>query len=206
MTRTMIKTIYFDFGNVVGFFDHGRAIREFARFTDMDPIELGLTLYGGPLEDDYECGKLTTAEYVRTAILNARLTCTPEQFLEHFDKIFWANPEVFDLIPRLKPRYRIVLASNTNDAHFRRYTQQFAEVLKHFEYLVASHQIGSRKPHAEFFDRAKHHAESEPHECLFVDDLPVNIEAANRAGFTGIVYTPDGKLVEKLRAEGVEIG
>src|SRR5438874_2199991 len=112
----MIRTIFFDFGNVVAFFDHDRALREFARFTDMDPTELGLTLYGGTLEDDYECGKLTTAEYVREALLNCRLTCTPEQFLSFYDKIFWANPEVCELIPRLKPRYRVVLASNTNDA------------------------------------------------------------------------------------------
>ena len=74
----MIRTIFFDFGNVVGFFDHDRAIRELARFTDMSPTELGLQLYGGPLEDDYECGKLTTEEYVREALLNGRLRCTPE--------------------------------------------------------------------------------------------------------------------------------
>ena len=150
----MIRTIFFDFGNVVGFFDHDRAIRELARFTDMSPTELGLQLYGGPLEDDYECGKLTTEEYVREALLNGRLRCTPERFLSLYDKIFWHNPEVCELIPKLKPRYRLVLASNTNEAHFYRYTQDFAAVLKNFEHLVASYHTGSRKPHVEFFDMA----------------------------------------------------
>ena len=176
------------------------------RFTDMDPVELGLQLYGGPLEDDYECGKLTTDEYVRDAILNGRLRCTPEQFLDYYDNIFWANPEVCGLIPKLKPRYRLVLASNTNEAHFNRYTKDFADVLKQFEYLVASHHTGSRKPHVEFFEYAKRFANAELRECLFVDDLPVNIEAANRAGFTGIVYAPGGTLVNQLRAADVEIG
>ncbi len=202
---TMIKTIFFDFGNVVAFFDHSRAIREFVRFTTMDPVELNLVLYGSPIEDDYECGKLSTAEYIREALLNGRLTCTPEQFLSFYDKIFWANPEVCRLIPRLKPRYRLVLASNTNEAHFQRYTSEFADVLRHFEHLVASFHTGSRKPHADFFDYAKRFANADPHECLLVDDLPVNIEAAWRAGLTGIVYAPDGTLEAKLRGAGVEI-
>ena len=201
----MIRTIFFDFGNVLAFFDHGRAIREFAKFTDMDAVELGLQLYGGPLEDDYEQGKLTTPEYVRDAILNGRLKMTPEQFLKHFVEIFWENPEVCGLIPKLKPRYRVVLASNTNDAHFTKYTAQFAHVLKHFDHLVASHQVGSRKPHDEFFAAAKRHAKAELHECVFVDDLPVNIEAANRAGFNGIVYLPDDMLALRLRKLGVEV-
>ena len=158
----MIRTIFFDFGNVLAFFDHSRAIRQFVRFTDMDPVELGLQLYGGPLEDDYEIGRLTTAEYAREAILNGRLSCTAEQFLECFVDIFWANPEVSNLIPKLKPRYRLVLASNTNDAHFTRYTKQFADVLGHFDYLVASHRVGARKPHEEFFTAAKAHANAEP--------------------------------------------
>jgi len=201
----MIRTIFFDFGNVLAFFDHGRAIRKFAKFTDVNPVELGLQLYGGPLEDDYEHGKLTTKEYVRDAILNGRLKMTPEEFLKHFVDIFWANPEVCDLIPKLKPRYRIVLASNTNDAHFTKYTEQFADVLGHFDHLVASHQVGARKPHDEFFAAAKKHADAEPHECVFVDDLPVNIEAANRAGFHGIVYMPDDTLAMRLRKLGVEV-
>ena len=202
----MIRTIFFDFGNVVGFFDHDRAIRELARFTDMSPTELGLQLYGGPLEDDYECGKLTTEEYVREALLNGRLRCTPERFLSLYDKIFWPNPEVCELIPKLKPKYRLVLGSNTNEAHFYRYTQDFKQVLSHFEHLVASHHAGSRKPHPEFFEYAKRYAEAEPRECVFVDDLPVNIEAANRAGFKGVVYLPDGMLAARLKAAGVDIG
>ena len=201
----MIRTIFFDFGNVLGFFDHGRAIRQFAKHTNMPPVELGLQLYGGPLEDDYETGVLTTPEYVRGAIQNGRLNCTPEQFLEHFVDIFWLNPEVCDLIPKLNPRYRIVLASNTNDAHFRKYTSQFADVLKHFDHLVASHLVAARKPHDAFFEAANLHAAAAPAECAFVDDLPVNIEAANRAGFRGIVYMPDGTLRRRLELLGVTI-
>ncbi len=199
----MIRTIFFDFGNVLGFFDHQRAVDQLVKFTDLNAIELSLRLYGGPVLDDYECGRMTTAEYVREAKLNGRLTCSQDEFLACFNDIFWRNPEVCDLIPRLKPRYRVVLASNTVDAHFRRYCADFADVLAHFNHLVASHHAGYRKPHPEFFTYAHQFALAEPDECLFVDDLPVNIETAERFGWKGIVYRPDGSLADKLREAGV---
>jgi putative hydrolase of the HAD superfamily len=48
-----IRTIIFDFGNVVAFFDHGRAVARLARHTDLLPAELTLQLYGGPIEEAY---------------------------------------------------------------------------------------------------------------------------------------------------------
>jgi putative hydrolase of the HAD superfamily len=201
----MIRTIFFDFGNVVAFFDHQRAVDRLAAFTDMPGVELALALYGGPIADDYECGHLSTEEYVREALLNGRLGCTPEQFLDCYTDIFWPNPEVIELIPRLKPRYRVVLASNTNDAHYRRYTADFADVLAHFSQLVPSHHARARKPHPEFFAYAHQFAQAEPGECLFLDDLPVNVETAERFGWKGLVYRNDGMLAEKLTALGVEI-
>ncbi len=143
---------------------------------------------------------------VREALLNGRLTCTPVEFLTFYDDIFWPNPEVIALIPQLKPRYRLVLASNTNDAHYRRYSYDYAQVLSYFDHLVPSHQAGSRKPHPEFFAYAKQFALAEPAECVFVDDMPINVEAADRAGLGGLLYTPNQTLLQKLRAAGVEIG
>src|SRR5215203_2255612 len=105
-----IKTIIFDFGNVVAFFDHSRAVMRLTHYTDLPPVELGLKLYGSQIEDAYERGAIDTAEYVRDALLNARLSCTEEQFLSAFGSIFWRNFEVCDLVPLLKPNYRVVLA------------------------------------------------------------------------------------------------
>ena len=201
----MIRTIVFDFGNVVAFFDHQRAVEKLAAFTDLNPVELALVLYGSPIEMDYEIGRLSTAGYVREAILNGRLTCSDEEFLACFCDIFWPNPEVCELIPRLKLGYRLILASNTNAAHFQRYTQDFADTLKHCDHLVASHQVGSRKPLTNFFLSAQRATQTAPAECVFIDDLPVNVEAAGRMGWKGIAYRPGGSLLTQLRALGVQL-
>ena len=44
-----------------------------------------------------------------------------------------------------------------------------------------------------------------PEQCVFIDDVPLNIEAAIRCGFHGIVYHNDpARLREELRALGVD--
>ena len=200
-----MKTIFFDFGNVLGFFDHKRAIARLAHFTDLPPYELTLILYGGPIEDDYEAGRITTAEYVRLGKLNGRLTCTDDEFTAAFADIFWRNDEVCELIPRLKPRYRLVLASNTNETHYRQYTEQFADVLQYFDHLCPSHLVGHRKPHPEYYAHCQRYADADPGECLFVDDLPANIEAARRLGWQGVCYQAPGRLETQLRDAGIVI-
>lgn len=201
-----IRTIIFDFGNVVAFFDHGRAVARLARHTDMPPAELVLQLYGSPIEDAYERGAIDTAEYVRLAKLNGRLACTDDEFLAAFVDIFWRNDEVCDLVPRLRTEYRLLLASNTNRAHFNKYVQQFADVLAHFDHLGTSVAAGARKPEPAYFAHCQQFAAAAPHECLFIDDLPGNVEAAGKFGWRGIAYCPDGTLRDKLRAAGVELG
>jgi len=202
----MIKTIFFDFGNVLAFFDHQRTIRELVKFTHLPAAELTRCLYDTPLAEDYETGRISTEEYVRGALDTGQLACTPEEFLRHFCDIFWRNPEVCDLIPQLVPRYRVVLASNTVDAHFNRYCADYADVLDQFHHLVASHHAGARKPDRRFFEYAHGHAEAEPGECLFIDDLAANIATAEGFGWKGLIYRSDGTLVRKLRDAGVEIG
>ena len=171
----------------------------------MPPVELTLQLYGSVIEDQYERGQVSTAEYVRLAKLNGRLACTDAEFLTAFVDIFTRNDGVCDVIPRLRPKYRVLLASNTNDAHFRQFTAQLADVLGHFDHLCTSHHGGCRKPEREYFAYCQSHAKADPSECVFVDDLPANVEAAQSWGWRGVVYRPGDDLAAKLRAAGVEV-
>jgi HAD superfamily hydrolase (TIGR01509 family) len=200
----LIRTIFFDFGNVVAMFDHGRAVAKLAAFTDMPPIELALALYGNPLEDAYERGRISTEEYVRLAKLAGRLECAEKKFLTAFVDIFRLNPEICEWIPKLAEEHRLILASNTNEAHFKKFTKQFAEVLGYFSVLCPSHQAGYRKPEPEYFEYCQRFAEAQPGECLFVDDLPANIEGAVRHGWQGMLYRPGSDFALQLTELGIQ--
>ena len=40
-------------------------------------------------------------------------------------------------------------------------------------------------------------------ECVFIDDLPENVEAAVKFGMAGIVYRPETDLAAELRELGL---
>jgi putative hydrolase of the HAD superfamily len=200
-----MKTIIFDFGNVIGFFDHYRTLEKLRPYTTLSAREMYTTLYDGPLEDQVERGEITPPEFLEQVRQLWRLGCDIEFLAQVAADIFTPNPEVCDMIPKLARRYRILLGSNTNAIHSDKYRLQFADVLGHFSALVLSHEVGVRKPDTAFFEHCHRLAEAAPAECVFVDDLPANIAAARSYGFHGVLYKPSEDLAGQLGALGVVV-
>jgi HAD superfamily hydrolase (TIGR01509 family) len=202
----MISTIVFDFGNVIGFFDYRLTTERLARHCDLSAEVLQQRIYGGELEDAYESGRMTSVEFLRTVREGCGLRCTDEELQAAYEDMFFPNESVCALISALKPHYKLLLGSNTTELHSAHFRKQFAETFRHFDGLVLSHEVGARKPRAEFFLRAQSLAGSKPHECLFIDDLPVNVEGARALGWKGIVYRPGDDLRRALQEHGISPG
>src|SRR5262245_13968510 len=200
----MIRTIVFDFGNVLAFFDHGRALRRLVRHTDRTAEQLLELVYHDDLMYRYERGEVTTAELFGAGCRVGGLQCTQEEFIAAFCDIFWRNSPMEELIPRLKRNgYRLVVASNTNAAHYRHFREQFGDVLAHFDAIAVSHEARARKPQGEFFAYAHGFAGCARAECLFVDDVVENVAGAREFGWQAIRYTEFDDLVAAMRQAGV---
>jgi putative hydrolase of the HAD superfamily len=192
----MIQTIVFDFGNVIGFFDHRRATDFLATHSDLTSEAILATMVGGALEDDYESGRISSDEYLRHVRKVCQIRCADEVAAKAYADIFWPNEDVCTLIPRLRPRYRLLLGSNTTELHALQFKRQFADLFRHFDHLVLSFEIGVRKPRSGFFEHCQGLAGCAPSECLFIDDLVANVEGARACGWQGIVY----RGIDDLRA------
>jgi glucose-1-phosphatase len=199
----MIRTIVFDFGKVVAFFDHRLASRRLAAFTTRPEPSIFHFLYGGQLEDDYESGRISTAEFLDRVRRSCQLQCSDPQLIAAYSDIFWANRGVCELIPRLAARHRLLLLSNTNELHARQFLVQLREPLAHFEHLILSHEVKARKPRPEIFAHAQERAGCAPEECLFIDDIAGNVEGARQFGWNGIVFQHSDQLRRDLETSGV---
>jgi putative hydrolase of the HAD superfamily len=198
-----VHAIIFDFGNVVGFFDHRRTSERLAPHSDLSTEALHPRLYGGELESAYDLGRISSAEFLRQARDHGRLSCSEEVIAAAWSDIFWPNAEVIALLPALKPKVRLLLGSNTNELHARHYCRQFADALRHFDSLVFSHEIGARKPDAAFFHHCQRLAGFPAEQCLFIDDLAANVAGAEACGLRGLVYTSADDLRRRLASLGV---
>jgi putative hydrolase of the HAD superfamily len=202
----VIETIIFDFGNVLGFFDYRLTLQRLRPHTDLTAEQMRAAAYAADLFEAYEIGRLGTAEFVSRLRQACGLRCEEAILTAAWSDIFHPNHEVCALVPRLKPRYRLLVGSNTNELHARQFRRQFADTLRHFDGLVLSHEVGARKPRAEFFAHCQRLAGCRPESCLFIDDLPANVEGARTCGLQGIVYTDFADLQRQLAAVGVAVG
>jgi putative hydrolase of the HAD superfamily len=198
-----ITTLVFDFGNVLGFFSHRKAALQLAKYAAVDPSAIEAFLINGALEDDYEAGRIATPAFIDLVRDRCRLRCSDVEFKSAFADMFTPNDVICNLIPGLKPDNRLVLLSNTNDLHAGHFRAQFAATLDHFDALVLSHEVGVRKPDPRIFAHCQEVAGSTAAECVFIDDLPSNVEGARACGWQGIVYHPGLDLRKQLAALGV---
>ncbi len=200
-----VSTIVFDFGNVLGYFSHRKAGEQLAAYTDAAPEALQAYLFGGTLEEDFESGRLSVEAFRGLVRETFRLHCTDAEFDAAFGDMFSLNLDVCPLPALLKPRYRLLLLSNTNALHARQFVPQFADVLAPFDALVLSHEVGVRKPDPRIYEHCRRLAGRPAAECLFIDDLPTNVDAALACGWRGVVYRRGDDLRRALMAAGVEL-
>lgn len=200
-----ITTIVFDFGNVIGFFDHRRAARKLAAHTGLPEDAFTALLYDAALEDAYESGRISSVEFLQRIRQVTRVDCPDALLGTAYSDIFWPNADVCALVPRLRPGYRLLLGSNTTELHAQRFRRDFADTLQHFEHLILSFEVGVRKPRRDFFEHCRRRAGAAPEECVFIDDLAANVDGAHACGWHGIVFRDVGDLRRRLAELGVTI-
>ncbi len=203
--------LIFDFGNVVAFFDYARACEVLGRPLGQSGPELLATARAGGLAEvvkAYEAGQIPAEEFGRRfGALIGREVPHPE-FAAAWSDIFWANEPVATLVHWLADRgHTLVLGSNTNPLHAAQFRRQFAGTLGRFHGLVLSYEVGHNKPAPEFYAACVAAAGREPADCIFIDDLPENVEAARAAGLQGLVYRADehARLLAELAALGIAV-
>ncbi len=206
----MTSSLLIDFGNVIGFFDHGRACRALARLSGRLTAEaVYAELFGSGLATQYERGEFDTPAFLAEIARRLRIgegNGTGETLAEAFSDIFWPNPPVIELIPRLaEAGHRLILASNTNELHSIRFRRDFASTLAHFDVLVMSHEVGAVKPERRFFERCVGEAGRPPEECLYVDDVEAYLEGARALGIRTIRYAPEVNLAARLIEAGLKL-
>jgi len=77
--------------------------------------------------------------------------------------------------------------------------EQFA-IFRLLDGYVISSEEHVIKPEPEIYERLFRKFRLDPRECVFADDKPVNIEAGERLGMRGIVFTTAEKYEAELRA------
>ena len=134
-----------------------------------------------------------------------RLHDAAEKLIAMWDRPILPIEGMYELVRELKEAgYGIYLLSNASVRQQEYWPRIPGNVL--FDGTIISADEGVMKPHPDYYYRAVQKFSLVPQECIFIDDVPANIEGAMCCGIDGIVFHGDAKLLRsQLRAKGVNI-
>ena len=125
-----------------------------------------------------------------------------EEFESLWCSHFSHDDEMEQLVRALAERYRLVILSNTNDAHWRFLHREY-DILSVPHALYTSFELGIEKPSPAIYERVLELEGRAAKDAIFVDDKPENVEAARILGINAILFTGRDALVAALDALGV---
>ena len=196
MHKTVIKLIVFDMGHVFIDFDWDDVIQGFklkaAKQTiDFRQIMNFLSNLG------YESGKINTPDFINALNKKSGLELDLHEFTQLWNSGFTENSQMAEILTSLKAKFPLYLLSNTNENHFS-YLEKVFNVSRHFQELILSYEVGCVKPEIAIYEEVFKRSSLTPHNCLFIDDLPQNINAANDLGMKTILFEGCEKLAQTL--------
>lgn len=130
------------------------------------------------------------------------LHAAAEEILYRWDRPIVPVAGMEALLHALKARgYRLYLLSNAS----RRQHEYWPRVpgSNCFDGTLISADVQFVKPEREIYEKLFETFSLTPSHCLFVDDFPMNIEAAENAGMQGIVFHDAQQLSDELKARGI---
>jgi glucose-1-phosphatase len=203
MSQNSPKALLFDLGRVLVPFEFNRAYRAMEALTGLEAVEIRGRLAATTLFREFETGMLEPEAFAAEVMRVLGFECGLAEFGRIWNSIFLPETLVPEAVIRdLQTRYRLIVVSNTNQLHFEMLRNTYA-IFEHFFGYVLSYEVKAMKPDPAFYGAALEMAGCLPHECVFIDDLPENVEGAKRAGFDGIIFESYPQLAQELKRRGV---
>jgi putative hydrolase of the HAD superfamily len=115
------------------------------------------------------------------------------------------RPEMVALLDRVKAAGYLVACLTNNvttsdDAHPTVRAAALAAIMSRFDAVVESSKVGVRKPEVEFYEIACGLLDVTPHECVFLDDLGINLKPAAAMGMRTIKVLSAAQAIADLTA------
>lgn len=198
--NTVIKTIFFDLGNVLVKFDPVITEKGYRAYGDIKEGEITSYILDSDNINKYAEGKLTSSQFYSKTRRLFRMDISFTEFYRIWNSMFYPFPEMEKLVETIKKKYpdlRLMVVSNTNEVHFEFLKKEY-KVLSLMDQCVVSHGVGRQKPHFDIFNTALKIAGTKPKEVFYTDDRQDLIDAARIMGIHAFQFTGPEELRKQL--------
>ena len=200
----MVKNLIFDMGQVLIHWTPDLYLSHYD-LKEEDRQLLKAELFGGVEWVQLDRGSISEED--ATDAVCARIPRRLHNIAEELITEWWRQPMrpvdgMAELIAQLKWKgYGIYLLSNAG-LPLRNYFRWIPSA-SYFDGLMVSSEEKMVKPHYEIYYALFERFDLKPEECFFIDDSPLNVEAAACCGMAGTVFKGD---ITRLKRELLDAG
>lgn len=201
----MIRTIFFDMGNVLLPFSHPKMCAQLAEECGRSPEEIRRFLFDDGWQGEFERGALTEEEFAKKLREYSGRDFSLDAFRRAEADIFTEDLAMCRLTRHLgEIGLPLILLSNTCCTHFE-FVKNRYPVLDPFDGFVLSYEVGALKPEPTIFKAALSVVDYPPEECFYTDDIAAYVEVGRQFGLQTTQFTGAEPLVAELRRRGLFI-
>ena len=196
----MIKTIIFDFGNVIGKFTNEIFIGRVSNLTGKSKEEIFELIYKkSGLPEKFETGLISGQEFFEELSKLCGLKINYEELKDIYSKDKFTLIEgMMELIESLKANYKIGLLSNTSEWDFD-YMMKTVPMIKTFDTITTSFEVKAMKPNPKIWEEALNKLQLKAEECVYTDDILEYVQAAKNLGLNAVQFVGVEKFKEDLK-------
>jgi glucose-1-phosphatase len=188
------QLIIFDLGNVLVDFDFKKVVTRLKEHSPHDEKEIKTYFSQTALWDRFERGQVSPEDFFAALKKDLQLdTLEFQAFIPAWNDIFVEKPDTVSILNRLRGRYKLAMISNVNKMHWDHILAGHA-FMEWFDHRVASYEVGHRKPDREIYQLTLDRFNVPASRAIFIDDLHVNVAAAQSLGIRGHLFHTADKL------------
>lgn len=121
------------------------------------------------------------------------------------------RPEMVEALKRIRAQFKTGCITNNLPANaigsMTGRSLYIAEVMVLFDHLIESAKVGLRKPDPRIYQLMVETLKVDPKNCVYLDDLGVNLKPAREMGMTTIKVTSGAQAIAELEAAtGLKLG
>lgn len=193
----------FDLGNVLIDLAFDRVVSNICRDADLPASALVELLEGPGGYRDLERGAVSFAGLHALLSERAGYRASIDQFRDLWADFFEGiTPGMEDVLRRVRLQYRVAFLSNSNEVHAEVIPRMYPSLFREGDVMIFSHEHSCAKPDPEMFRRALEILDAQGPDCLYVDDIAVNVESARESGMIAFHFRGAHALAEELERGG----
>lgn len=189
MKPSTLKIVFFDIGGVLLSNGWGHEARQKAAehfgidYSEMDILH-------NFIFNVYEIGKITLDDYLNIAVFHKERNFSNEDFKQFMFSQSSELPGTLSWLKQWKHEHHdfTVISINNEGRELNDFRINKFNLHRCFDAFISSCHVGMRKPDPGIFHLALGIAQAHPEQCIYFDDRPMLVQAAQRLGINSFQH------------------